>query len=296
MTVQKPSGEEMLFTLRQQYNAIPVPEELNGRLLQLTRTRHTNSHGAGRILLRILATAAAVVLAFGIAVNVSPTVARAMADIPVIGSIAKFLTFRTYADYQHGVEADIIIPQIDGLANTAAEQNLNDAINVYINELIAQHEQHVLENPDASEEGKSAHINLQNICDVVTDDDSAFSICITTDLSMASAEETVKHFNLDKRSGKLLTLGSLFKDSTYLDVLTDLVSAQAHSRMAADTSLCYFTEYLSITAAQDFCIRPDHQLELFFDEYSVAPGCMGVVSFIIPTADIMDILNTDLID
>ena len=41
--------------------------------------------------------------------NASPTTAQAMQQVPVLGSIAQLLTFRTYEDSQYGIDAMIQI-------------------------------------------------------------------------------------------------------------------------------------------------------------------------------------------
>ena len=48
--------------------------------------------------------------------------------------------------------------------------------------------------------------------------------------------------------------------------------------------------FVKIDPEQTFYINADSQLVIVFDEYAVAPGCMGIVEFAIPTDIIRDML------
>lgn len=62
--------------------------------------------------------------------------------------------------------------------------------------------------------------------------------------------------------------------------------------MAADDSKAYFynspeeavDDFTGITGTENFYFNPDGELVIVFDEYTVAPGYMGVVEFVIPKA------------
>ncbi len=56
--------------------------------------------------------AAAAMIAITVLANATPALANAMEQIPVIGSIAKVVTFRTYEDKKDNFEADIKVPQV----------------------------------------------------------------------------------------------------------------------------------------------------------------------------------------
>ena len=84
--------------------------------------------------------AAAAMLTITLLANLNPTTANAMEQIPVIGSIAKVVTFRTFEDKKGNFEADIQVPQVT-LENSGETQvPANKSIEEYANEFIADYE------------------------------------------------------------------------------------------------------------------------------------------------------------
>jgi hypothetical protein len=101
---------------------------------------------------------------------------------------------------------------------------------------------------------------------------------------------------IDKENAVLITLPSLFKDDSYISILSNLIIDQMTTNMANDDYLVYWVgdseiqPFTTISAEQKFYINADHQLVITFDKYDVAPGYMGLPEFVISTDDIADIL------
>ncbi len=304
-------NERRIAQLKAQYNAQPLPPMLEERIRdsmkkelydeQVKEKNHTRSRTL-RGLYRGLGTAAAVLVVMTILVNTSPSIAKAMQEVPVLGPIAQLLTFRTYEDSQYGIEAQIQIPQVDALEGPARD-NLQAAIDAYAQSLIDLHEESVglaqqamEENPEVFEDSMTAHQDLQCDATVVAETDDMFCLDMNATLVMAGATQFQKHFVLDKRSGQVLSLADLFdEDSGYASLLEAEIKKQMEANAAADSDLSYFPEMVKIEADQDFYITAQGQLVLCFDEYDVAPGYMGAQSFEIPTEAIASVLHTDLI-
>ena len=69
----------------------------------------------------------------------------------------------------------------------------------------------------------------------------------------------------------------------YSDVLTQEVRRQMEARMAADSGASYFPEELTeIGPEQNFYFNESGELVLVLDEYTIAPGSMGMPEFTIP--------------
>ena len=99
---------DKLESLKQEYNNIPVPEAAKARIMsgiQKGKTMNKKHNPFFRILRTTGTTAAAAVVALAIVTNVSPTIANAMTNLPVIGAIAKVVTLRTYEDKTNHFEA-----------------------------------------------------------------------------------------------------------------------------------------------------------------------------------------------
>ena len=209
------------------------------------------------------------------------TIANAMEQIPVIGPIAKVVTFRTYENKTNNFEANIQIPQIE-----AAPETLNKSIEEYAQELIAAYEGEL-----SQSQGEGSY-SLDSSYKVVTDNDRYLCLRIDTTIVMASGAQSTKIFTIDKTTGKQLSLKELFKDRPeMLSSITANIKEQMASQMAADDSVSYFynsdmpeDDFKELTGDESFYFNEEGLLVIAFDEYEVAPGYMGAVEFTIPSS------------
>ena len=83
----------------------------------------------------------------------------------------------------------------------------------------------------------------------------------------------------------MVTLKDLFReDADYVTALSDEVRRQMEERMAEDRETSYFPEeFTAIGPEQNFYFNTDGDLVLVFDEYTIAPGSMGMPEFTIPS-------------
>ena len=96
----------------------------------------------------------------------------------------------------------------------------------------------------------------------------------------------------------MITLSSLFKDDSYIDIISDNVKSQMEEEMKSDKYKFYWVErdnyaidpFEKILKEQAFYINSEGKLVISFDKYEVAPGYMGTPEFIIPTEILSDVL------
>ena len=282
-----------LEKLKEEYHNIPVPA--SARENMMAGIEKAKKEKRMRIVIQFTKktglTAAAALLAITVMANVSPTTANAMENIPVLGTIAKVVTFRTFEDTKDNYEAKIDIPQVS--IGDQANTEVNKSIEEYANQLIAEYEKEVTE--DVAGEG---HYSVTSSYQVVTDNDKYLSLRINTTVIMASGADFVKIFTIDKATGQVVTLKDLFRDKAdYIQALSDNIKEQMRAQMAADDSKMYFFEsgeeaaedFNQITGDESFYFNGNGELVLVFDEYTVAPGYMGVVEFTIPKSVTGDI-------
>ena len=85
--------------LKSDYESIPVPTEAKERMLRACPGKKEQK---GMIIMKFAkktgGAAAAAMIAITVLANATPALANAMEQIPVIGSIAKVVTFRTYEE------------------------------------------------------------------------------------------------------------------------------------------------------------------------------------------------------
>lgn len=278
--------KEKLDRMKQDYKNIPIPEDAKNRVLAGIEAakKEKRSNNMIKFSKRTGMTAAAAMLTITVMANISPITASAMEQIPVIGSIAKVVTFRTFEDAAENHEAKIDVPQvsIDGKENAAVNKSIED----YANELIAEYEKEVTE----SQNGEG-HYSVTSTYQVVTDTDRYLSLRINTTVTMASGAESVKIYTIDKTTGEVITLSGLLNENPeLLAAVSGNIKQQMTEQMAADDSKTYFynsgedaaEDFQGLTGEESFYFNQDGLLVIVFDEYAVAPGYMGVVEFTIP--------------
>ena len=280
MKTQDDHRRESMEMWKEEYDQIPVPQELRDRIEAGIMRARLEKKRSDRMknMKRTGVTAAALVLTFGIAVNASPVVAQAMDGIPVIGSIARVVTIRNYNEStNNGMMADISVPQIDG--NVAANADMD----AYAKELISRYEKEVVAQL-GQEEG---HYALESSYEVVSDNDKYVSIRINTVETMASGAEFVKIFTVDKATGQTVSLKDFLNSPEKLEAVSQNIKDQMAAQMAEDEGKVYFTEgepggFTGLTGDENFYLNEAGELVIVFGEYEVAPGYMGTVSFTIP--------------
>ena len=263
---------------RARQEPFPLPEDYPGRVfsacaaLEETK-RPRRSTGTFR---RIGCGIAAALALFVALPNLSPTVAAAMAEVPGLGTLVEIVTFRDYTYDDGHSTADVEVPELGG-SDAAAE--ISGQVQAYTDQLIAQFE------ADCADIGE-AFQGLDVKSSVVTDTDTWFTLRIDATQTMASGFEFSRFYHIDKATGQVVTLSSLFPaGSDYVSVLSEEVRSQMEARMAADESQTFFLEeFTGIDPEQNFYWNDSGELVLVFDEYAVAPGVMGMVEFTIPAA------------
>lgn len=279
-------GRDKLEQLKTEYNGIPVPAAALERMA--AGIGKAKKEKRVRFMVNFTKkaglTAAAALLTITVMANLNPATANAMENIPVIGTIAKVVTFRTFEDAKNNYEAKIDIPQISmgDQENTA----VNKSIEEYANQLIAEYEKEL-----AADQAGDGHYSVTSTYEVVTDSDRYLSLRINTTVVMASGADYVKIFTIDKSTGQVVTLNDLFRNKPdYIQVISENIKEQMKEQMAADESKMYFfdsgeegsDDFQQITGEESFYFNQNGELVLVFDEYTVAPGYMGVVEFTIP--------------
>lgn len=270
--------DEMLRE-RAKSEPFPLPEGYAGRVFAACAAlEETKKHSY-----RWTAWAAAVLALFIAVPNVSPAAAAAMADIPVLGAVVRVVTFRNYTYDDGWHSADVSVPE---LAGGAAAQEVSDQVRAYTDRLIARFEETCEE-----ELGKEGYHGLDVTSTVVTDTDEWFTLRVDAVETQASGYEFSRFYHINKATDQVVTLKDLFReDADYVTVLSDEVRQQMEERMAEDREASYFPEeFTAIDPEQNFYFNGSGELVLVFDEYTIAPGSMGMPEFPIP-ADVYETL------
>lgn len=289
---------EKMNPLRDEYDSIPVPEEAKKRLLlgiqqaEAENSKKEHKRKPKKVVSffsKAVLLAAAFLAVFTLAVNVSPVTARAMSTLPVIGKLARVMTFRTFEDAEGGFTGKVAVPGI--APGDGAPAAANQEIEAYANSLISMYES------DLRAANGEGNYSLQSDWDVVYEDDTYVCIRIQTTLVMASGTQYVKVFTVNKATGETVSLKELLGSEEKLKAVSDNIKEQMRAEMKADENKIYFIDsdtpaydFKGLTGDESYYFSKDGELIISFDEYTVAPGYMGAVSFTIPKSVTGDLL------
>lgn len=298
MKVENKKLEEQIIEYMEQ---IEIPDELDrcvqqgieiGRLYQERKKKM-------RKWMKGLTTSAAVMgIGFVGTANLSPTFAQTMSDIPVLKSLVKVVTFGQYEYKQDNYEANIETPIIEGLENQVLQEQLNMK---YLEENKKLFEQFKTDIAEIERLGGEGHLGTDAGFEIKTDNESILSIGRYMVNTAASSSTTIQYDTVDKKNEILITLPSLFKDDTYIEVISEYIKAQMKQQMLEDENKMYWIEseeetiegFKKIHPEQNFYITTQGKLMISFDKYEVAPGYMGIVELEIPTDILEEILVSD---
>ncbi|MGG3509026.1 DUF3298 domain-containing protein [Paenibacillus lautus] len=280
---------EQLKRMKRNYKNVPIPNELDfvvKKALKQKKKNHAN-------LMKSLAAVGVAAILFITGINTSPAFAKALTEVPVVGPLVKVLTFTEFNVDDGMAKADIKVPAIANMENKTLEATLN---NKYLEENKKLYNGFKEEMEELKKNG-GGHVGVESGYEVKTDNDQILAIGRYVVNTVGSSSTTFKFDTIDKKNQLLITLPSLFKDDSYIRLISENIKEQMRQQMKADPDKTYwvddkvdFESFQSMAKDQSFYINNEGKLVISFDKYEVAPGYMGVVEFIIPTNVIVNAL------
>ena len=282
----------ILKKAKKTYDSIEIPQELDYTVNKAIHKKDLYKKNYVVILTkRATATLATTFALFVVLLNTNESFARAMGDVPIIGSLAEVFTVREYREEN---DTDLIEAKIPAIKNTGNE-DLEDRINYEISSKINE----VLEEARArAEEYKEAVLSTGGTMDdyiptkinvdykITYQDDKIISFVITKSESSASAYQEQYFYNIDIQNGKELNLRDVLGED-YKKIVDEEVNKQIRERMEKNEENIYFTAeeggFSGIeNEYQDFYIDENKKATVVFQKYEIAPGYMGIRNFEIP--------------
>ena len=277
---------------KKEYEEIKVPENMKERMEASIARAKKDKRKVKKVKLWKTCTSAAAVLAIVLILpNTSQTAAAAMQQIPLLGNLFKITTVREYQVDEERNMANVKVPQVevqdstDGNtdADTAAQAKKSaDAINFDIEEETNK----LIDEFKESMKNEEGYQDIYIDSKVLTDNDRLFSLELILYQGAGSGYEQHKHYTVDKKTGKELSLKDLCGDD-YIDTISEEIKTQMREQMAADETVQYWLDdpeveewnFDKIAEDQDFYVNEDGHIVVCFNEYDVAPGSMGCVEF-----------------
>lgn len=289
-------SEKDLEQIKKEYLEIPIPKELDIRVEEAIKIGLKKKR-SGQMKWAKITTGMAAALV--LTINISPTFADTLSNIPVLGNIISVINFREYKVEGDRQEANISVPQVEGLNNAKLQEELNKELEV---QGTKTYEDFLAMAKEWEEVDSVAHYNVDMNYEVLTDTEEVFVLRVNKVESIASTNQEVTFYVIDKKNETKVTLPGLFKDESYVSVINEYLIGEMKRIMAEDESKVYWMPedeipfYEGIKPDQKFYINDKGELVIHFDKYEAGPGSTGESNFVIPTEEIADLLvNREII-
>jgi len=286
------------------YDHIVVPEELNERLRNTLETAATpkKTWNVVKFTRFAAAAAAALFLCFTVGLNTSESFAMEMSELPVIGTVAKVLTIRSYETKNDNVTTTVEVPEIQletaaeetTLAITDVNAKIQELVDAFTSEKYAQIEDGkvtFLESGGTEEEWNARDIEVNVNYEVKHQSEATLSLLIDGWISWFNFEEFRRFYNISLVTGKELTLSDFFGENAY-EYIEQCILEQMQQLIDADSENVVFwgineqfdtgNEFIGVNETTPFYINEKGNVVISYNEYDVAPGYMGIVEFEIP--------------
>ena len=271
------------------YNAIKVPEQISYVINKsLLKEKNKKKH-IPKYIKYVVSTATCMFCAFIVMINVNPSFATNISEIPIIGNIAKVFTIKEYTEEDEEKLINAKIPALENTGNTELEKRINYEIMLKINEVLdeaekraAKYKEAVIETGGREEDYQP--INIQVDYKVGYSNEKILSFIILKSETLASAYTEMYYYNIDIENGKKLNLRDIFGNE-YKEIVNEAIYKEIEKRSKNQNNI-YFTEenggFKGIeNEYQNFYINQDGKVVIVFEKYEIAPGYMGIQEFII---------------
>lgn len=274
---------------KNKYRNIEIPHELPERMLQQVeksdkRRRKMRLWKTGR---RGMMTAAGAAVVFTIGLNTSVTFAKAAEELPVLGGIAKVLTFRSYEMETEERKVSVNIPSIDMISKEFHDLKSSVNLEIYrICETYAaesvkraeEYRQAFLDTGGTEEEWNAHNIEIKVWYEVKSQTEKYLSLVIYGTESWSSAYSKAIYYNFDLESGKPVVLKDILGEN-YGQIAKEQIQTQIHER-----GIPLLDENLpEIKEDTKFYMKREGVPVIVFEKYEIAPGAYGAQEFeIIP--------------
>jgi len=289
--------DKKLNELNKIYELIQTPKNLDDVIDQAIKRERDNKvikmkRFDNKMYKRVGIIAASLVIVFGLTVNSSAVLAQEIYKIPVIGHLAKMVTFREYTIDNETSKGNVKIPTVSDLENKGIEKRINETIKKKVDEIVK--EQAILD-----EEYKEAYIEtggkeedykkVEMTVDYKLHYSSEYVISfeISKCQTLASAYNEVYFYNTDLKTGKDVTIKDVLGND-YARIIKQKVEKKMINRVKENSDLSYSIDYfkdMEIKEDRKFYVQENGEVVVFFDKYEVAPGFMGSQDFVVGNLD-----------
>lgn len=285
--LMKAHGEKMINSIETPFDICKEIQEMESGKME----KNVSNNWTKKVIYSAASIAAAFVLIF----NCIPSLAYAVSDIPILSNVVKVVTFGRFEVREHGYEAKVVSPRIEGLLNKDLEEKLNKEFQENADAVICAFEKDVKELKEAF--GNDFHLGVEANYIVRTDNEDILAIDCYIVNTVASSSTKHSFYNIDKKTGTLIELNSLFtKNADYITPISEYIVNEMRTQNEKGTGYFWVDEedienFQKIKEDQNFFINDKGNIVICFDKYEVAAGAQGCPEFEIPNEVIGNILK-----
>ena len=270
---------------RKSYEAVPTPPELDRRVR--AGIRQGQAARRRRRWRRGLTSAAACLAVLVGTLNLSPAVAAAAAEVPVLGGLFRILTVREFQTTQDGIHYDVSVPEVDAGGELA--QRVNTLIQEKVDAHLARAQKDWADYQDAffatggtQEEWGDREMDVIVSYDLKYQTDTQVSFVVTFAEGWVASMEERSCYNLDLTENRDLTLQDLL-GVDWVKLCNQAIQAQIDASVDAEGFSYFFAPqeggFTTVDESTAFYIREDGVPVVVFPKYAIAAGAAGFPEF-----------------
>ncbi len=272
---------------KEAYDATPIPPELEARVQQgIRQGKALYKSRKNRAFRRLAATAACFILVLA-GLNLSPALAHAASNVPVLGGLFRMLTVTNYNTSEDGINYDVNVPELE------ADGTLAEKVNAAIQEKVDAHLAKARQDWDDYREaffatgGTEEDWNGREM-DVIVDyeiksqTDTRISFVVTLAEGWVASMEERYYYNLDIAADRDVTLQDLVGEN-WVERCNAAIQSQIDASVDGEGFSLFFAPedggFTTVDASTQFYIREDGTVVVAFPRYSIAAGAAGIPEF-----------------
>ena len=269
------------------YQAIEIPNELEYTINKaISRKNISRKHNFNKMKYTITAMACTF-FAFVFMVNINPSFASSISEIPILGDMARVFTIKEIKDEDKEKLINAKIPALENTGNTELEKRVNYEIMLKINNILdevneraANYKKAVIETGGKEEDYQPINILIDYKIGYSTDEIVSFMILKTE--TLASAYTEMFFYNIDIETGKELNLRDIF-GSDYKKIIDEEIYKQIEERSKNPDNMYFSRDEGGFDGIeneyQNFYINENGKVVIVFEKYEIAPGYMNIQEF-----------------
>lgn len=280
---------------KKRYEEIIIPEELSERVQEAikdyeNRQKTVRMQKQRLFMKKCAGAAAAVVVIFTTLLNTSTTFAQTVGGMPVIGAVARVLTFRSYENNEADLNLSVKIPSVEMISQdtsgvaASVNQEIHRLCQQYADDAVQRAEEYkkaFMDTGGTEAEWQAHNLEIRVWYEINSQTEDYLSFVIMGTESWNSADHARKYYNIDLNTQKIVSLKDLLGEG-YLEKANESIRNQMKTK-SQEMDIQFWTPdeggFAGISDETCFYINEAGNPVIVFEKYEIAPGSAGVIEF-----------------